>query len=67
MSVQDPDDEPYLNLAIAAGASFIVSWDDDLVSLMEQTQFRKEYPSLSVVTPVSFLDDVRSTIEKKAG
>ena len=64
---QDPNDEPYLNLAVAAGASFIVTWDDDLLSLMNQAWFRTDYPSLSVVTPVTFLTHVRNGIEKKAG
>ncbi len=27
---RDPDDEPYINLAIAAGAQYPVSWDQDL-------------------------------------
>lgn len=56
---QDPDDEPYLNLAIAARTSFIVSWDDDLLSLMKQMWFRKDYPSLSIVNPVAFLTHAR--------
>lgn len=64
---RDPKDEPYLNLAIAVRASFIVSWDNDLVSLMNQASFRKAYPSLSVVTPVAFLTHVRSKVEKKTG
>jgi putative PIN family toxin of toxin-antitoxin system len=64
---RDPKGEPYLNLAIAARASFIVTWDNDLLSLMEQAAFRKDYPSLSVITPVEFLSHVRGGIEKKAG
>jgi putative PIN family toxin of toxin-antitoxin system len=64
---RDPKDECYLNLAIAAQASFIVTWDDDLLSLMKQTAFRKDHPSLSVVDPVTFLAHVRGRFEKKAG
>jgi putative PIN family toxin of toxin-antitoxin system len=31
---RDEDDEPYINLAVAAGADFIVSRDRDLLDLM---------------------------------
>jgi putative PIN family toxin of toxin-antitoxin system len=31
---RDPDDEPYVNLALAAGASYLVTWDNDLLDLM---------------------------------
>src|SRR2546429_412916 len=31
---RDPKDEPYLNLAVAARADFLVSWDKDLLDLM---------------------------------
>jgi putative PIN family toxin of toxin-antitoxin system len=31
---RDPDDEPYVNLAVAAGANYLVTWDNDLLDLM---------------------------------
>src|SRR5437660_2663141 len=31
---RDPDDEPYLNLALAKQPCFLVTWDNDLRSLM---------------------------------
>ncbi len=35
---RDPDDEPYINLALAAAASYVVTWDKDLLDLMDETQ-----------------------------
>jgi putative PIN family toxin of toxin-antitoxin system len=56
---RDPDDELYINLAVAANASFLVSRDKDLLSLMDDDSFRKQFPSLSIVDPKTFLDHVR--------
>ncbi len=64
---RDPDDEAYINLAAAAGAAFLVSRDKDLLSLMDDDAFRKQFPSLSIVDPKAFLDHVRSTIAKDSG
>ncbi len=61
---RDPDDEPYINLAVATSASFLVSRDKDLLSLMDDDAFRKQFPSLSIVDPKTFLDDVRAEIAK---
>jgi putative PIN family toxin of toxin-antitoxin system len=57
---RDEDDEPYINLAVAAGATFIVSRDRDLLDLMtgytnECKEFRQRFRSLRVVEPVEFL------------
>lgn len=57
---RDPKDEPYLNLAIAVGARYLVSRDNDLLDLMtdespEASAFRQQYPNLTVLDPVSFL------------
>lgn len=64
---RDPDDERYLNLAIAAQASFIVSRDKDLLDLMKDEAFRKAYPNLSIVDPPTFASHVRSEIAKTTG
>ncbi len=57
---RDEDDEPYINLAVAAGADFIISRDRDLLDLMtghtdECKEFRQRFRSLRVVEPVEFL------------
>jgi putative PIN family toxin of toxin-antitoxin system len=57
---RDEDDEPYINLAVAAGADFIISRDRDLLDLMtghtnECKEFRQRFRSLRVVEPAEFL------------
>ncbi len=61
---RDPDDEPYINLAIAAKADYIVSRDSDLLSLMtdhtdEAKEFRQKYRHITIVDPVEFLSITR--------
>jgi putative PIN family toxin of toxin-antitoxin system len=59
---RDPKDEPYLNLAIAAGASYLVTWDKDLLDLMadnpDGTAFRSRFSGLLILTPVAFLREL---------
>jgi predicted nucleic acid-binding protein len=52
---RDPDDEPYLNLAIAASADYLATWDNDLLDLMQDPTFRAQYPRLVILTPVALL------------
>lgn len=57
---RDEDDEAYINLAVAAGADFIISRDRDLLDLMtghtvECKDFRQRFRSLKVVEPAEFL------------
>jgi putative PIN family toxin of toxin-antitoxin system len=59
---RDPDDEPYLNLAIAKQASFLVSRDKDLLSLMNDDDFRKAYPGLTIIDPAASLTRVRTAV-----
>jgi putative PIN family toxin of toxin-antitoxin system len=51
---RDPKDEPYVNLALAAGARYLVTWDRDLLDLMEDNpagiDFRKRFPDLEVAS-----------------
>jgi putative PIN family toxin of toxin-antitoxin system len=55
---RDPKDEPYINLAIAAGARFLVSWDKDLLDLAADEAFRTANPHLRIVDPVTFLREM---------
>jgi putative PIN family toxin of toxin-antitoxin system len=59
---RDPDDEPYVNLALAAGANYLVTWDKDLLDLMEDnaegSDFRSRFPNLRILTPVALLGEL---------
>ncbi len=52
---RDPKGEPYLNLAIAAGARYLVSRDNDLLDLMADEDFRARHPGLTILDPAAFL------------
>lgn len=57
---RDPKDEPYINLAIATKADYLVSRDNDLLDLMkwekeEGRKFQKRFRFLKIVTPESIL------------
>ncbi|HWE95308.1 MAG TPA: putative toxin-antitoxin system toxin component, PIN family [Tepidisphaeraceae bacterium] len=63
-----PQDEPYIDLALAAHADYLVSRDRDLLDLMTDhsltgKEFRQRSPGLSIVTPVGFLERVESPRE----
>jgi putative PIN family toxin of toxin-antitoxin system len=60
---RDPKDAPYVNLAVAAEADFIVSRDNDLLDLMskyddDSKEFRQRFRPLKVITPEDFLAEV---------
>jgi putative PIN family toxin of toxin-antitoxin system len=60
---RDPKDEAYINLALVAGAAYIVSRDKDLLDLMnegnvEGQALRALSPLLRVADPVRFLTAV---------
>jgi putative PIN family toxin of toxin-antitoxin system len=52
---RDPDDEPYINLAIAVDADYLVTWDKDSLDLMQDAGFRARYPRLIILNPVALL------------
>jgi putative PIN family toxin of toxin-antitoxin system len=58
---RDPDDEPYLDLAVGAAAHYLVTWNDrHLTYLMrhdtpEGIEFCQRFPNLRIVDPVTFL------------
>jgi putative PIN family toxin of toxin-antitoxin system len=52
---RDPDDEPYLDLAIAVSAGYLVTRDNDMLDLMQDAAFRAQYPTLTILDPVALL------------
>ena len=52
---RDPKDERYINLAIASGASYLVTWDRDLLDLMNVEGFRRQFPHLIILEPPALL------------
>jgi len=67
---RDPKDEPYLDLAIAAGASYLITRDKDLLDLMnldhkEGQEFRQRFPDLRIVNPVDYLNSVSSRLDSE--
>jgi predicted nucleic acid-binding protein len=57
---RDGDDEPYINLAIAAEAEYLVSRDRDLLDLMDEStpegaDFRARFPNIKIIEPVALL------------
>jgi putative PIN family toxin of toxin-antitoxin system len=56
---RDPKDSKYLNLAIAAGAPYVVTLDRDLLDLArpdnaEGELFRSRFPTIEIVEPAVF-------------
>jgi len=66
---RDPKDEPYINLAIEAGASHLVTWNDrHLTYLMrndtpEGRDFCQRFPALKIVHPPDFIRQFTRQIE----
>ena len=52
---RDPKDERYVNLAVAAGASYLVTWDRDLLDQMNDDGFRRQFPDLTILEPPALL------------
>lgn len=59
--IRDASDLPYLNLAVARGAEFLVSRDNDLLDLMNDPSFVSRFPEIRIVDPLAFLTRVRDT------
>lgn len=68
---RDPKDEMYVNLALAARATYLVSRDNDLLDLMKETDtgrdFRERFPSLTILDPVAFLREVEESVKELGG
>ena len=63
---RDPDDEPYINLAIAAKADYLVTRDNDLLDLMtshtdEGKDFRRRFRPLKIIEPLTLLKETESS------
>jgi len=64
---RDPDDAPYVNLALRTLSAFVVSRDRDLLDLRDQETpdgraFAAQFPELRIITPpelVEFLDHAK--------
>jgi uncharacterized protein len=57
---RDPKDEPYINLAVAEEAQYIVSRDKDLLDLMthyddESKEFRQRFRPIKIVDTITFV------------
>jgi putative PIN family toxin of toxin-antitoxin system len=58
---RDPKDEPFIDLAVAGGARFIVTWNErHLTYLMKQDtpegkDFRARFPTTEILSPPDFL------------
>jgi len=68
---RDPKDEKVINLALAAEVTLVVSRDNDLLDLMDETRpegqdFRQRFPKLTIVDPVTFLQTLAARIETEA-
>ena len=64
---RDPKDEPYINLAIAARAEFLVRRDKDIldlanVSLSDGERLRRHMPELTIIEPRAFLVAARDRL-----
>jgi putative PIN family toxin of toxin-antitoxin system len=55
-------DEPFLDLAVASGASYLVTRDKDMLDLMTNAGFTARYPGLKIVGPVELLRDLAPPI-----
>ena len=57
---RDPKDEPYINLALAAGATYLVSRDKDILDLaspsnLDGERLRQKASQLRILDPMTFL------------
>lgn len=64
---RDPKDEPYLNLALASGASYLVTRDRDILNIAEDQaegglQLRQTLRGIRMLDPASFLREMRSGV-----
>jgi putative PIN family toxin of toxin-antitoxin system len=68
----DPDDAPYVDLAVAADARLIVSRDRHLLGLMDpakawSAEFRRRFPQIQAMVVERLLDALRAKSAEAAG
>lgn len=51
-------DEPFLDLAVASGATYLVTRAKDMLDLMADADFTGRYPGLKIVGPVELLREL---------
>jgi uncharacterized protein len=57
---RDKDDAKFIDLAVATNANYIVTRDRDLLDLISDPEFTSEFQGLNIVTPVGFLEILRT-------
>lgn len=55
---RDPKDEKYVDAILAAGGGYLVTRDRDLLDLMNDSEFRANYPGVTILDPAAFLNTV---------
>ncbi len=68
---RDPKDEPYVNLAIATKAVYLVSRDKDILDLADPStpdgeRLHRQAPELRIAEPREFLAQIRKSMESTA-
>ncbi|MFO0966239.1 MAG: putative toxin-antitoxin system toxin component, PIN family [Gemmataceae bacterium] len=63
---RDPDDAIYVDLALASRVPYLVSRDKDLLDLMHDVDFRRDYPGFTILDPVQFLSVVSPKTDEGA-
>jgi putative PIN family toxin of toxin-antitoxin system len=58
---RDPKDEPFIDLAVAAQALYLVSRHNDLLDLMGDAAFQQQFPDLTVIDPLALLREPAPT------
>ncbi len=69
---RDPKDEPYINLAIAARANYLVSRDKDILDLADAStadgeRLQHAAPELRILDPAKFLVAIRHGLQAPSG
>jgi putative PIN family toxin of toxin-antitoxin system len=69
---RDPKDEPYINLAVAVRASYLVSRDKDILDLADAStadgeRLRRFAPDLQILELGAFLTEIRGRLQAHPG